>query len=153
MQIQTPPQFTPTSLKGPVQSNQDSPKPPEPPKEEFTPSSEDSGSSSLKFWGPVIATAAVGAGLGVYAGMGTGVLPALAGAAAGTGFGVLGAAGFARAGLDEASGTAGIVGFFGGAVGGAALGYAVSSPVAAVALGAAGGLGFAFYKAMSAWND
>jgi len=153
MQIQSTQHFTPTSLKNPVQAQNDSPKPPEQPKEEFTPNSDDSGSSSFRFWAPVIATAAVGAGLGVYAGLGTGVLPAVAGAAAGTGLGVVGAAGFARAGLDEASGAAGIVGFVGGAIGGAAVGYAVSSPVAAVALGAAGGLGFAFFKAMSAWNS
>jgi hypothetical protein len=72
-------------------------------------------------------------------------LPAIAGAAAGTGFGVVAAAG-------TASGMAGAVGLVGGAILGGYVGYAASSPVAAIALGAAGGVGFAFYKAMSAWN-
>lgn len=152
MQIQSTQNFTPANLKSPAQTQNEAPKPPEQPQEEFTPSSDDGGSSNFKFWAPVVATAAVGAGLGVYAGLGTGWLPAAAGVAAGTGFGVIGAAGFARAGLEEASGGAGIVGFFGGAIAGGVIGYTASSPIAAVAMGAAGGLGFAFYKAMSGWK-
>ena len=119
-----------------------------PPQESFTPHQD----SFLDAWGPTLGAAAVGAGLGVFAGLGTGVMPAIAGAAAGTGFGVVAAAGTARAGFSEASAVAGAVGLFGGAILGGYTGYAVSSPVAAIALGAAGGVGFAFYKAMSAWN-
>lgn len=137
---QTPPQQTPAE-DAPPPAPQDGYTPPEGPGE------------FLGGWGPVIGAAAVGAGLGAYAGLSTGVLPALAGAAAGTGLGVVGAAGFARAGLDEASGAAGIGGFFAGAALGAYVGYAVQSPVAAAALGVTGALGFAFYKAMSGFNN
>lgn len=140
--------FAPATLPGrpAVQANNEPPQGPSEPQESYTPS------NGLASWAPVAGFAAVGAGLGVYAGLAEGVLPALAGVAAGTGLGVVAAAGFARAGLDEASGTAGVAGFFGGAVAGAALGYAVSSPVAAIGLGVTGGLGFAFYSAFSSWK-
>ena len=144
--------FQPTvarSLKAPEQP----PTPPQPeaPQESFTPDSSHQ-EPFLGGWGPTLAAAAVGAGLGTFAGLGTGVLPTLAGVAAGTGFGVAAAAGTARAGFEEASGMAGAVGLVGGAIAGGYMGYAVSHPAAAIALGAAGGLGFAFYKAMSEWK-
>lgn len=140
--------YSPTPVSGrPLTQNQnDGPEGPKDPQESYTPS------NGLATWAPVAGFAALGAGLGVYAGLADGVLPAVAGLAAGTGLGVVAAAGFARAGLDEQSGTAGIVGFFGGAAAGAAVGYAVSSPAAAVALGVTGGLGFAFFSAFSNWK-
>lgn len=133
------------ALKAPEQQP---PQPEETPKETFTPQDE----PFLGGWGPTLGAAAVGAGLGVFAGLGTGVLPTLAGVAAGTGLGVAAAAGSARVGLDEISGMAGAAGLVGGAIAGGYLGYAVSHPAAAIALGAAGGLGFAFFKAMSEWK-
>lgn len=131
-----------SSLQKPSDSQNSEPTPPQ---DSFQSGSE----SPLGQWLPVLGAAAVGAGLGAFAGLGTGVLPAFAGVAAGTGFGVVGMAGAARLGFDEASATAGAVGLVGGAIASGYLGFACSSPVAAVALGAVGGLGFGFFKAIS----
>lgn len=103
-------------------------------------------------WGPTIATAAVLGGLGVYAGLGEGVLAAGAGMVAGAAGGsVVGAAGSARLGFSEQSFAVGLAGLAVGGAAGAAVGLAGSSPVGAVVFGALGLVGGAFYGAMSGW--
>lgn len=93
--------------------------------------------------------AAVGLGAGVYAGLSSGILPAIAGGAAGAGLGIICAASSARAGFTNQSFLAGLAGLAGGAAGGAYLGYAQSGPWAAAALGATGAVGFAAYRAFA----